>query len=305
MLCTLQTLVRVSQTLNPLANSCHVWTASFCLSPPTGVGAGRTEKREKKKTHARGICGGKGSCSELLPSFLQHPPRPKGVSSARSREEPRGVCTGSRPRSSAKKPGRAGGGRPAPFMNSTKRVDLKLIIIGTLGVGKTSLLHRYVHKKFYEDYRTTLGASILTKMVVVDSSPLKLQIWDTGGQERFRSMVSTFYKGSDGCMLAFDVTDMDSFQSLDDWREDFLQRVIPMEQGFPMVVLGNKIDLKDRQVSKEAALSWCKEKDIAYFEVSAKNDINVVQAFETLARQALSRVFSQVQCSSASPFQSV
>lgn len=75
-----------------------------------------------------------------------------------------------------------------------------------------------------------------------------LQIWDTGGQERFRSIVSTFYKGSDGCMLAFDVTDMDSFESLDVWRNDFLQKVNSTEQGFPMVVLGNKIDLKDRQV---------------------------------------------------------
>nr|XP_060628871.1 ras-related protein Rab-7b [Anolis sagrei ordinatus] len=174
-------------------------------------------------------------------------------------------------------------------MSSSKRVDLKIIIIGALGVGKTSLLHQYVHKKFYEDYRTTLGASILTKMVAVDHTPLKLQIWDTGGQERFRSMVSTFYKGSDGCMLAFDVTDIDSFECLDDWREDFLQKVIPTEQGFPMVVLGNKIDLQDRQVSKETASLWCKEKDIAYFEVSAKNDINVVNAFDTLARQALSR----------------
>ncbi|XP_034623045.1 ras-related protein Rab-7b isoform X1 [Trachemys scripta elegans] len=179
--------------------------------------------------------------------------------------------------------------RTVPFMNSSKNVDLKIIIIGALGVGKTSLLHQFVHKTFHEDYRTTLGASILSKHIMVDNTPLKLQIWDTGGQERFRSMVSTFYKGSDGCMLAFDVTDLESFESLDDWREDFLEKIIPTEQGFPMVVLGNKIDLNERQVSKETASFWCKEKDIPYFEVSAKNDINVVQAFETLARQALSR----------------
>lgn len=64
-------------------------------------------------------------------------------------------------------------------------------------------------------------------------------------------MVSTFYKGSDGCMLAFDVTDLESFESLDDWREDFLEKIIPTEQGFPMVVLGNKIDLNERQVRRE------------------------------------------------------
>ncbi|XP_019369548.1 PREDICTED: ras-related protein Rab-7b isoform X1 [Gavialis gangeticus] len=176
-----------------------------------------------------------------------------------------------------------------PFMNSNKKVDLKIIIIGALGVGKTSLLHQYVHKTFYEDYRTTLGASILTKVIMVDNTPLKLQIWDTGGQERFRSMVSTFYKGSDGCMLAFDVTDMESFESMDDWRKDFLDKVLSQEKDFPMVVLGNKIDISDRQVPQEAASTWCKEKDIPYFEVSAKNDINVAQAFETLARQALAR----------------
>ncbi|XP_056367132.1 ras-related protein Rab-7b isoform X2 [Oenanthe melanoleuca] len=154
-------------------------------------------------------------------------------------------------------------------MDPSKKVDLKIIIIGALGVGKTSLLHQYVHKTFYEDYRTTLGASILTKVLAVDSTPLKLQ-------------------GSDGCMLAFDVTDRESFEALDNWRDDFLDKVIPREQDFPMVVLGNKIDLSDRQVPKETASAWCKEKDIPYFEVSAKNDINVAEAFETLAKQALS-----------------
>ncbi|XP_032174225.1 ras-related protein Rab-7b isoform X3 [Mustela erminea] len=132
-------------------------------------------------------------------------------------------------------------------MNPRKKVDLKLIIIGALGVGKTSLLHQYVHKTFYEDYQTTLGASILSKIIILDDTTLKLQIWDTGGQERFRSMVSTFYKGSDGCILAFDVTDLESFEALDTWRGDVLAKTIPMEPSYPMVVLGNKIDLADRQ----------------------------------------------------------
>ncbi|XP_045697368.1 ras-related protein Rab-7b isoform X4 [Phyllostomus hastatus] len=82
---------------------------------------------------------------------------------------------------------------------------------------------------------------------MLDDTTLKLQIWDTGGQERFRSMVSTFYKGSDGCILAFDVTDLESFEALDTWRGDVLAKIIPVEQSYPMVVLGNKIDLEDRQ----------------------------------------------------------
>uniref|UniRef100_A0A8D1W3H1 RAB7B, member RAS oncogene family n=1 Tax=Sus scrofa TaxID=9823 RepID=A0A8D1W3H1_PIG len=108
-------------------------------------------------------------------------------------------------------------------MNPRKKVDLKLIIIGALGVGKTSLLHQYVHKTFYEDYQTTLGASILSKIIILDDTTLKLQ------------------------------------------------------------------------VPQEVAQGWCKEKDIPYFEVSAKNDINVVQAFEMLAGRALSRVSSTCQ----------
>uniref|UniRef100_D3YZQ6 RAB7B, member RAS oncogene family n=2 Tax=Mus TaxID=862507 RepID=D3YZQ6_MOUSE len=102
-------------------------------------------------------------------------------------------------------------------MNPRKKVDLKLIIVGALGVGKTSLLHQYVHKTFFEEYQTTLGASILSKIIILDDTTLKLQ------------------------------------------------------------------------VSQEVVHGWCKEKDMPYFEVSAKNDINVVQAFEVLASRALLR----------------
>lgn len=108
-------------------------------------------------------------------------------------------------------------------------------------------------------------------------------------------MVSTFYKGSDGCILAFDVTDPESFEALGIWRDDVLAKIIPMEQSYPMVVLGNKIDLEDRKVPQEVVRGWCKEKDMPYFEVSAKNDINVVQAFEVLASRALLRYQGTVE----------
>ncbi|XP_043932778.1 ras-related protein Rab-7b isoform X2 [Protopterus annectens] len=176
-------------------------------------------------------------------------------------------------------------------MNSNRKVGLKIVILGTLGVGKTSLAHQYVNKRFYEDYRTTLGASILSKIIEIDNTNLKLQIWDTGGQERFKAMVSAFYKGSDGCVLTFDVTDRDSFRAIENWREDFLDKVHPRDSNFPMIVLGNKIDIKERQVSKDMAKAWCDERNLPYFEVSAKNDLNVDFAFETLARNALTKSF--------------
>ncbi|XP_068125649.1 ras-related protein Rab-7b [Hyperolius riggenbachi] len=172
-------------------------------------------------------------------------------------------------------------------MPSQQKVDLKINIIGPLGAGKTSILNQYVHKWFRNDYRNTLGAHILSKIMQVEQKSLKLQIWDTGGQERFRSLVSSFYKGSDGCMLVFDVTDHDSFVSLETWRKDFMDKIQTPTGAFPMIILGNKIDLKERQVSKDTAETWCKEWKLPYFEVSAKDNINVEMAFETLAKRSL------------------
>lgn len=77
---------------------------------------------------------------------------------------------------------------------------------------------------------------------------LAQQIWDTGGQERFRALVSSFYKGSDGCLLVFDVTEKESFLSLETWKSDFLNKIQSPVSNFPIIILGNKIDLEDRQV---------------------------------------------------------
>ncbi|XP_075706795.1 ras-related protein Rab-7b [Rhinoderma darwinii] len=172
-------------------------------------------------------------------------------------------------------------------MHSDQGVDLKINIIGPMGTGKTSLLNRYVHKSFQNDYRNTLGAHILTKTIQLENKTLKMQVWDTGGQERFRALVSSFYKGSDGCLLVFDVTDEESFSSLETWRTDFMNKIQTPASNFPIIILGNKIDLKDRQVSRESAASWCEERKVLYFEVSAKDNINVDLAFETLAKEAL------------------
>jgi len=171
-----------------------------------------------------------------------------------------------------------------------KKVLLKVIILGDSGVGKTSLMNQYVHKKFSNQYKATIGADFLTKEVVVDDKLVTLQIWDTAGQERFQSLGVAFYRGADSCVLCYDITDQKSFDSLDNWMEEFLSHAAPRNnESFPFVVLGNKADMPNkRQVNAARAMQWCQNKgNITMFETSAKEAVNVDQAFQTIAKNAL------------------
>uniref|UniRef100_A0A8I3W2Q3 Ras-related protein Rab-7a n=1 Tax=Callithrix jacchus TaxID=9483 RepID=A0A8I3W2Q3_CALJA len=173
--------------------------------------------------------------------------------------------------------------------NSRAILLVKLLLEGVYLVGKTSLMNQYVNKKFSNQYKATIGADFLTKEVMVDDRLVTMQIWDTAGQERFQSLGVAFYRGADCCVLVFDVTAPNTFKTLDSWRDEFLIQASPRDpENFPFVVLGNKIDLENRQVATKRAQAWCYSKNnIPYFETSAKEAINVEQAFQTIARNAL------------------
>jgi len=173
-----------------------------------------------------------------------------------------------------------------------KKILLKVIILGDSNVGKTSLMNQFVHKRFSNQYKATIGADFLTKELMIDDKLVTLQIWDTAGQERFQSLGVAFYRGADACVLTFDLTDHKSFDNLDSWMDEFLVHANPgSASGFPFVVLGNKSDLSNRrQVAANKAKAWCSSKnDLPYFETSAKDALNVEQAFATIARNALAR----------------
>merc|ERR1712035_225582 len=133
---------------------------------------------------------------------------------------------------------------------SRRKILLKVIILGDSGVGKTSLMNQYVNRKFTSRYKATIGADFLTKEVMVDDRLVTMQIWDTAGQERFQSLGVAFYRGTDCCVLVFDVTSTTSFKALDSCRYEFLIQASPRDpENFPFVVLGNKVDLENRAVS--------------------------------------------------------
>jgi len=182
-------------------------------------------------------------------------------------------------------------------MASRKKVLLKVIILGDSGVGKKCLMNQYVNKKFSTSYKATIGADFLTKEVLVDDRLVTMQLWDTAGQERFQSLGVAFYRGADCCVLVYDVNNAKSFETLDSWRDEFLIQASPRDpESFPFVVLGNKIDVEDsrRAVPSKKATTFCQGKgNIPYFETSAKEALNVEQAFEVIARNALAQEESE------------
>lgn len=177
--------------------------------------------------------------------------------------------------------------RPAAM--SGKSLLLKVILLGDGGVGKSSLMNRYVTNKFDSQAFHTIGVEFLNRDLEVDGRFVTLQIWDTAGQERFKSLRTPFYRGADCCLLTFSVDDRQSFENLSNWQKEFVYYAdVKDPERFPFVVLGNKIDKLERQVSTEEAQAWCMENgNYPYLETSAKDDTNVAVAFEEAVRQVL------------------
>jgi len=131
-------------------------------------------------------------------------------------------------------------------MSHHKKVLLKIIILGDSGVGKTSLMNQYVNNRFSNQYKATIGADFLTKEVMIDDKLVTMQIWDTAGQERFQSLGVAFYRGADACVLVYDITKPKTFESLQNWKDEFLIQAGPRDpDNFPFAVLGNMVDKAD------------------------------------------------------------
>merc|ERR1711934_84112 len=179
-----------------------------------------------------------------------------------------------------------------------RKILLKVILLGDSGVGKTSLMNKYVTSKFSNTYKATIGADFLTKQIEIDGKMVTIQIWDTAGQERYESLGNAFYRGADACVLVFDVNNLESFQRLKWWQEKFMANSKGSSKRLPkpgdasmpkalFMVLGNKCDMESgRQVTEKKARQWTEDEgNLAYFETSAKDGTNVEEAFQVLAEQ--------------------
>lgn len=172
-------------------------------------------------------------------------------------------------------------------MSSSSDFDylFKLLLIGDSGVGKSCLLLRFADNTYNSDYISTIGVDFKIKTIKLDNDKIvKLQIWDTAGQERFRTITSSYYRGAQGIIIVYDVTDLESFNNLNNW----LQEIDKFgTNGVTKLIVGNKNDLTDKkQVTLEMAEEFAKEKGgLTVLETSALSSENVEQAFLTMAKE--------------------
>ena len=166
----------------------------------------------------------------------------------------------------------------------------KLLIIGDSGVGKTCLLLRFADDTFSESYISTLGVDFKIRTITIDDMKIKLQIWDSAGQERFRTITSSFYRGAHGIIVVYDITDQKSFANIKKWL-----REIDASAGASVqkLLVGNKSELvNERTISTEVGKSLAGSLNIRFVETSAKSSTNVEEVFLLMANDVLENVAS-------------
>ena len=164
----------------------------------------------------------------------------------------------------------------------------KLILGGDGGVGKTSMVHRFVEDAFQTDYKSTIGTSIMKKECDFEglSSKVRFVIWDLAGQSQFKRVRQTYVENAEAGIVVFDVTRKETFDNLETWNKEIKEA----SPTISLILVGNKIDLvDDRQVTTEEGQAFAQKLGLTYIETSAKDGINIQDSFKMLALQMIKR----------------
>ncbi|KAJ5077385.1 ras-related protein rab-13 [Anaeramoeba ignava] len=158
-----------------------------------------------------------------------------------------------------------------------------VLLIGDCEIGKSSILRRICENEFSDEYLSTIGVDFNTKRITIDSGGIKLVIWDTSGQERFKKITNSYYRGAHGIILVYDITNEESFENIEEnWMTSIKENA---NENVKTILIGNKCDLEEkRQVSKEKGKEFADEYKIPFYEVSAKNNINIDNTFFEITR---------------------
>ena len=156
-------------------------------------------------------------------------------------------------------------------------VFFKILLIGDLGVGKSCVILRYVEGDFPENIMSSIGVDFKTKQIELDDHSIKMQIWDTAGHEKFRTITTSYYKSAQAIIILYDITQKSSFDHIRNWITEIDKFG---KQGVLKVIVGNKLDLENnRKISKEDAENLALKYGVKLWEVSAKDNTNIEEMF--------------------------
>ncbi len=169
----------------------------------------------------------------------------------------------------------------------SKSIQFKFLVLGEGKIGKTSLIERYINKTFKSNYIATIGMDIRRKRLEINNKEVDISITDTAGQERFRSITKMFYKGADGILVGFDLTDRNTFEQVNYWISQ-IEENSSKDYPISLVLFGNKCDNVENIKVSEEDIEKLKEKyKLTFYKTSAKDGTNVQNAFQHLTKITL------------------
>ena len=162
---------------------------------------------------------------------------------------------------------------------------IKLLVVGDSSVGKTNFITMFIENKFNQTYMTTSGMDLKTSSIVVKNKKIRVQLWDTAGQEKYRAITKNLFLKVQGALVVYDITNDNSFTNLKTWVKSIKEEC---GKSMQMIIVGNKCDLDDQRViEKEKALEYAEEEKVEYIETSSKTGENVQKAISQLCEKVL------------------
>ena len=173
------------------------------------------------------------------------------------------------------------------MQNKKRPLEVKIITLGDSHVGKSSLIFKFIEDKFSSSYMSTVGFDLKFKTIKINNEEIKVMIFDTAGQERFRSLASNYIKKANGILLVYDISDKNTFLNIENWMTNIKEE---SSDTIPIILIGNKCDLDEqRKIQKEEGEQFANNNNLKFFETSCKDGDNVENCFIELTKQIIER----------------
>ena len=167
-------------------------------------------------------------------------------------------------------------------MSKNNIIEAKVITLGESGVGKSSIIKRFIYNKFEDNALSTIGIDFSFKEIILENNAtIKLKIMDTSGQEKFRALSKSYYKNADGVFFVFALNNMDSFEDLKNWIDEFKNNN-SLSSVIPKYLVGNKSDLSNTNITETSIKQFKEEYNMDYYEISAKTNKNIDKLFQDM-----------------------